>query len=89
MTRKVLLPVKRWIRIVRRTKAPYCFGKQLNSLKCRVLSKLAKKLLGIPATSAPIERVFSHTDNILRPNRARLLPDNFEQLVLLKVNSLC
>ena len=32
-----------------------------NSLKCRVLSKLVKKLLGIPATSAPIERVFSHT----------------------------
>ena len=69
-----------------KNKNPLLFWK-VNSLKYHVLSKLAKRLLGIPATSAPIERVFSHAGNILRPNRARLLPDNFE-LVLLKVNSL-
>ena len=56
---------------------PLLFWKA-NSLKYHVLSKLAKRLLGIPATSAPIERVFSHAGNILRPNCARLLPDNFE-----------
>ena len=38
------------------------------------LSQLARKILAVPATSAPIERVFSHAGNILRPDRSRLKP---------------
>ena len=32
-----------------------------------LLSEVARKILGIPATSAPIEHVFSHGGNILGP----------------------
>ncbi len=65
---------------------PLTFWK-VNATKYPKLAKVAKKFLAVPATSAPIERVFSHAGNILRPNRARLLPKNFEQLLLLKVNN--
>ena len=34
------------------------------------LRKLAKKIPAVPASSAPIERVFSHAGNILRPDRS-------------------
>ena len=39
-----------------------------------VLSQIAKKILAVQATSASIERVFSHAANILRPDRSRLKP---------------
>ena len=38
----------------------------------------------VSATSAPIEHVFSVAGNILRPERSRLLPNNFEVLLFLK-----
>ena len=41
----------------------------------------------VPATSGPIERVFSHGGNIMRPDQSRLLPKNFEHLIFLKVNN--
>ena len=40
----------------------------------------------VPATSAPIERVFSVAGNILRPERSHLLPKKFEVLLFLKIN---
>ena len=40
----------------------------------------------VPAISAPIEHVFSAAGNILRPERSRLLPNNFEVLLFLKIN---
>ena len=51
------------------------------------LSKLAKKILAIPATSAPIERVFSHAGNILHPDGSRIKPKHFEEMLFLKPNS--
>ena len=51
------------------------------------LSKLAKKILAVPATLARIERVFSHAGNILRPDRSRLKPKHFEEMLFLKLNS--
>ena len=42
--------------------------------KYPTLSKVAKKFLGVPATSAPVEHVFSHGGNTLRPDRLRLTP---------------
>ena len=47
-------------------------------------SIMAKLYLSIPA---PIERTFSTAGKILRQDRARLLPKNFERLLFLKVNS--
>ena len=65
---------------------PLTFWKA-NATKYPKLSRVAKKFLAVPATSAPIERIFSHARNILQANRAHLLPKNFEQLLLLKVNN--
>ncbi len=47
------------------------------------LSLLAMKLLPIPATSAPLERVFSMTGLTIAKDRARLEPDRANQLVFL------
>ena len=52
-----------------------------------ILAQVARKFLGIPVTSTPIECVFSHGENILCPDRSCLRPKNFEQLLFLKVNS--
>ncbi|MGH0142385.1 UNVERIFIED_CONTAM: hypothetical protein FKN15_035985 [Acipenser sinensis] len=38
------------------------------------LFQVAMKVLAIPATSAPVERVFSHGSIIMRPHRSRLSP---------------
>ena len=51
------------------------------------LSCLVKKIFSVPATSAPIERVFSQSGKILAPLRSRLKPKNLETLVFLKLNS--
>ena len=60
---------------------------KIKAKKYPILSTIAKNMLGVPATSAPIEHVFSHSGNILRPNRCRLLPKNFEQLIYLKMTA--
>ena len=44
------------------------------------------KFLGVPATSDPIERVFSYEGNTLKPERAHLLPKTFEDLLFKKKN---
>ena len=64
---------------------PLTFWKE-NGLRFPQLAELVKKFFIVPATSAPVERVFSHAGNILSAERARLLPKNFENLVFLKVN---
>ena len=37
----------------------------------QILQPLLEKVLSVPATSAPVERVFSQSGLIMRPNRAR------------------
>ena len=51
------------------------------------LSRLAQRVLGVPATSGAVERTFSQAGKILRPDRSRLLPRNLETLLFLKMNS--
>ena len=46
------------------------------------------QFLRVPATLSPIERVFSYGGNILKPERPHLLPKNFEDLFVLKMNSI-
>ena len=42
------------------------------------IAELAKRLFAVPATSAPIERVFSETGKILNPLQCRIHPKNLE-----------
>lgn len=52
------------------------------------LHRLAMMVLSVPATSAPVERLFSHGSIILRPHRAALSDSNLENLIFVKCNRL-
>lgn len=52
--------------------------------KMPVLSLLARRILCIPATSAPSERLFSVAGLTIANDRARLLPDNAADLIFLR-----
>jgi len=49
-------------------------------------ARTAKTVLSIPASSAPVERIFSTAGKIFRPERTRLSAEKFEQLVFIKCN---
>ena len=49
-----------------------------------VLSKLARRLLILPASSAPSERVFSKVNEVVDKKRNRLAPSTTEQLIFLE-----
>lgn len=53
-----------------------------------ILSKLALRVLCIPASSAAVERVFSHGGLAMRPNRSRMSDEHLSELILLKTNRL-
>ena len=50
------------------------------------LHRLATRVLCIPATSAPVERVFSSSGLLMRPHRSRLSKKMLSMLTLLKCN---
>ena len=52
-----------------------------------ILSKLACRCLSVPATSAPVERLFSIAGKTFRPDRCRLKDDTFEHLMMIKCNN--
>ena len=52
------------------------------------LYPIAIRALSVPATSAPVERVFSHGGIILRPHRSRMKGNTLSNLVFLKCNNL-
>ena len=47
---------------------------------------LARKYLGIPATSTPSERCFSDIGYVYNERRANLLPENVEKIVFIREN---
>ena len=57
-----------------------------NEHRFPILSKLAKRLLCIPATSVPAERIFSTSGLIVNKERASLKPENVDMLVFLNRN---
>ncbi|CAF1118423.1 unnamed protein product, partial [Brachionus calyciflorus] len=50
------------------------------------LAAIAKFILTVPATSAPVERIFSVGSSILRPSRRCLKDEIFQMLIFLKCN---
>lgn len=57
-----------------------------NRKKYPLLSRFARKILGIPAASATSERVFSTAGNIISERRTNLAIDKIEMLVYMKEN---
>jgi len=51
-----------------------------------VLGSLFERVFCVPASSAPVERVFSQSGLIMRPNRARMSDTVLEELMFLKCN---
>jgi hypothetical protein len=60
----------------------------LNRKKLHLIFPVAMKIFSIPATSAPVERVFSHGGIIMRPHRACMSDTTLANLVFLKCNGL-
>ncbi|MBN3298439.1 zinc finger BED domain-containing protein 4-like [Amia ocellicauda] len=52
------------------------------------LFKVAMRALAVPASSAEIERVFSHGGVVMRPHRARLGNDTLSNLIFCKCNTI-
>ncbi len=50
------------------------------------LHRLTIKVLCVPATSAPAERIFSQSGLFMRPHRSRLSKDMLSKLTFIKCN---
>ena len=59
----------------------------LNSHHLKFLSIIAIEILGIPASSGQLERIFSTTTDIMPAKRNRLNSDLFEKLLFIKRNA--
>ena len=56
------------------------------SIKYKTLNQLAKKVLTVPATSSPVERIFSQSGFIFRQHRARMSRKTLQMSTMLKCN---
>ncbi|CAF1529224.1 unnamed protein product, partial [Adineta ricciae] len=54
--------------------------------RLNVLKKLVERIFTLQASSAPVERVFSHAGLILSPRRSNMNEELFRDLIFLKVN---
>ena len=54
--------------------------------KLTVLRPLLEKSFSVPATSAPVERVFSHSGLTMRPHRDRMSDRMLSDLLMIKCN---
>jgi len=65
---------------------PLLYWKE-NQYKYPELSKLALKYLTVPASSAPVERLFRIEGKVFRSDRMRMKDQTFETLMMIKCNS--
>ncbi|XP_065645229.1 E3 SUMO-protein ligase ZBED1-like [Hydra vulgaris] len=68
------------------TKQPVLEFWRDNKDKFPLLSEAARKLLCIPASSAPCERIFSAGGNIVSAKKTKLQPENVEKLIYIQQN---
>ena len=54
---------------------------KVNELRFPLLGQMAKKFLGVSASSVPCERLFSNAGNIITEKRSRLTPSNAEMMI--------
>ena len=54
--------------------------------KYKSLNKLTKKILTVPATSSPVERIFSQSGFVFRQHRAKMSRKTLQMLTMLKCN---
>ncbi|KAL0162280.1 hypothetical protein M9458_041676, partial [Cirrhinus mrigala] len=59
----------------------------LNMKTLPSLFRVAIRVLAVPASSAPVERVFSHGGIILRPHRAQMTDRLLANLIFCKCNA--
>lgn len=59
----------------------------LNMKTLPSLFRVAIRVLAVPASSAPVERVFSHSGIMLRPHRAQMTDRLLANLVFCKCNA--
>ena len=57
-----------------------------NQKKYPLLSRLAKDVLGVPSSSAPVERLFSIAGKVFTPEICRLTDGRFAQLMFIRCN---
>ena len=67
------------------TECPLAWWK-LNESYFPLLSRLAKRIMGIPATSVASERVFSTAGDIVTATRSTLRAENVDMLIFIKKN---
>ena len=58
----------------------------LHQTSLPTLSKLVQRYLSIPGSSAPIERLFSITGKLFRPDRCSMSAKVFKKLKMIKCN---
>lgn len=58
----------------------------LNEVRLPTMSKLAIQYLALPASSAPVERLFSIAGKVFRPDRCNMSDKNFQALMFVKCN---
>lgn len=68
--------------VLNRKEDPLLWWKN-NEAKFPNLAKIAKKYLGIPATSVPSERLFSKAGELVSKKRNRLKPKNVDLILFL------
>ena len=60
---------------------------QVNKQTLNLLFKPALRALSVPASSAPVERIFSHGGIVMSPPRARMTDKTLTSIVFLKCNA--
>ena len=67
-------------------KNPATFWKE-NQKMYPMLAIIAKDVLGVPASSSAVERLFSIAGKVFSPERCRLTDSRFKQLMFIRCNN--